>query len=1318
MQNKNPKVTEDEFNQLFLEVIDETLSALGESAKTAIYFHIEQKFSIKRQDIPSRIDAFDHALNTLFGVGSKPLELMLMQRLHAKVKNDCKPMKADDFTFSNYINTVKQEFVTKTKAETTFLPRNTLEQADNEKSSKASSFVDALNLLADPVLIVDQKGTFLFLNVAFEKAMGTAKENWLGKSFLVLPYLSEDSKALGFRNLQLRYKGIQVEPYELEVTNTAGELFHYELNAKNIEYAGQQANLVICRDVTRRKKMEKRLKQYTENLELLVEEKAGKIKESEQKLRAILDASPDALMVFDPEATVLDCNEATVKMFGYGDKSELIGKNGLDLASEKDQQRITEVAENLLMHGGASKNIEYEFITKNGAQFPGEFSLSVIPDDQGKPACFVAVTKDISERKKAHEELLSSEREYRKLAQQIELAQERITYERDKAQTYLDVADVLLLALDPEGNITLLNRKGCSILGCEIEPVLGKNWFDLFVPPEEKTVQLCAHKLRLKGKTSRPEHTENIVVCAGGERRIIGWRHTLVRTRWGEVIGTLSSGEDITEQKMVQEALKESEEKFRGIVENSSDVIMLTRSDASISYLSPAIFELTGYTPEELYVDESQIFHPDDVQKIGATLSRALQGERGSNFQYRVVTKAGETRWVSHSWSPIFEHGKVKLVVSIVRDITEQKRLVNDLQASEERFRAISNSASDAIILVNKEEEVVYWNPAAEKTFGYTEKEAVGKKLPKFIGVPNEYQSYTNIFEQFAQEKLSLKNFELYAWRRNGTDFRIELSLSSILLKEKNCILAVVRDISERKKMEDALKRERDMLENITQNIGAGLTIIDRNYRILWANKYLKRLAPKAENSLCYSVYNHLDNVCPDCGVKKVFEGAAYDAHEYCIRRPNGEAVWSEIIVTPIKDQQGNVTSALELTVDITEKKQLQEKLLEEKNKLEAVTENINAGLLIIDRNYNIIWLNKHGKQIYGDVEQKKCYSTIHHRNSICSNCGVKKVFEGAAIDTRVIELQTPKDVSYQEITVTPMKDKDGNVVAALELAVDITEKKRMQSDLARYSHKLEDLVEQRTQQLKQAQAKLVKSERLVAIGELAGMVGHDLRNPLTSIKGAVYYLKAKYADELDETAKDMLLTIDKSIVYSNKIINDLLEYSRDIHLDLSTANPRMLLKNALALVTVPAGVKIVDFTAETPSLKVDSAKMTRVFLNIIKNAFDAMPNGGVLNVKSKETPEGWEITFTDNGSGMTKETLSKLWTPLFTTKAKGMGFGLAICKRIVTAHGGNISVESEVEKGTQFTITLPIEPKTAPEDNWIYNPPLTMMTNTVKPRR
>jgi len=243
------------------------------------------------------------------------------------------------------------------------------------------------------------------------------------------------------------------------------------------------------------------------------------------------------------------------------------------------------------------------------------------------------------------------------------------------------------------------------------------------------------------------------------------------------------------------------------------------------------------------------------------------------------------------------------------------------------------------------------------------------------------------------------------------------------------------------------------------------------------------------------------------------------------------------------------------------------------------------------------------------------------------------------------------------------------------------------------YAQHLEERVEERTKQLKEAQQQLVKSERLAAIGELAAMIGHDLRNPLTGIAGATYYLKAKCSPKIDSKLKEMFKVIEKDVQYSNKIINDLLEYSRDIKLELNESTPRLMVKEALSAVKIPKKVRVANLSRDKPKMEVDTDKMKRVFVNIIKNAVDAMPKGGKLTIESRKSNGDLEIVFSDTGAGMSEETLRNIFRPLFTTKAKGMGFGLPICKRFVEAHGGKILARSTVGKGSTFIVTLPVQP-------------------------
>ena len=1072
---------------------------------------------------------------------------------------------------------------------------------DKPQKNKANNFVTLLNFIVDPAVIVDEKGHFLVVNDAFTDLTGLSKKEVIGTPFLDISNVTAESKKILLENLVKRMKDLAVEPYEISFTDKIGENRYVEVKAKKISYNGQPADLVLFRDITRRKRNARQLEEYSKKMETLVNEKVKEIKESAQKLgeseekyRKQFEEAFDAIFVADAETgIIIDCNRAASELVGR-EKSELVGEhqrilhpseeiegessrtfkqhlkekegqileakvitkrgeikdvaikaNVFELRGKKlvqgifrdvtEQKKAEEALkesekkyrelingmndtawvigldgnfvdvndaavkvlgysrEELLSMGppDIDNSLTVEQIrdlvkrmpadqiqvfktahtTKDGKTIPVEISSSLVTY-QGKQA-ILSIARDITERKKSEEKLIASEKKYRKLFENLKLAEKQLLEERDRAQNYLDVASVMFVALDTEGRITMLNRKGCEILKCTAEEALGKNWFDYFLPKKVKDNVKKHFHLILAEKANFPPYHENPILAKNGEIHLIGWHNTLLRNREGQVIGTLSSGEDITEWKQAQQALTDSEEKFR----------------------------------------------------------------------------------------------------------------------------AISTYASDAIILLDRKDKVVYWNLAAEKIFGYTKEDAIGKKLNTLVVPSENHKHHLEMLKKLFKNKaqISEKRTEIKALRKDGTEFPIELSAKVLQLKGAQYVLEIIRDVSERKKMEETLAQERDMLEAVTENIGAGLIIISKDYHALWANNFIKQYKGDVEGKLCYATLNTLDAPCPDCGVKKIFEdGVTIDAHEYCSTTIDGNPYWVEIIATPIKD-------------------------------------------------------------------------------------------------------------------------KEGNVIAALELAVDITEKKILQNKLAEYSQKLKKKVEKRTEQLKQTQAKLVKSERLATIGELAAMVGHDLRNPLTGIMGAAYYLKTKHAAEIGAKGREMLETIQKAIDYSNKIVNDLLEYSRDLKLELEETTPKEMLQKALLLFEVQDKIRIIDATEDKPAVKADTEKILRVFDNIIKNAVDAMPDGGTLTIKSRKVKGKLEIAFKDTGTGMSEETLSKLESPLFTTKAKGMGFGLSICRRIVEAHGGKISLESEIGKGTKVTVTISVNPKPVDEveEKWIFSQSMLSATLT-----
>ena len=228
----------------------------------------------------------------------------------------------------------------------------------------------------------------------------------------------------------------------------------------------------------------------------------------------------------------------------------------------------------------------------------------------------------------------------------------------------------------------------------------------------------------------------------------------------------------------------------------------------------------------------------------------------------------------------------------------------------------------------------------------------------------------------------------------------------------------------------------------------------------------------------------------------------------------------------------------------------------------------------------------------------------------------------------------------------------------------------------------------------KMMEERLIKAERLASIGELAGQIGHDLRNPLTGIKGGAYFLKMKGDKLTGADVKKISKWIDNAVEDSNRIISTLIDYASDLQLEISMCTPKSFLSGALLKVQIPDRIEVLDHLLDEPEFFADVGKIENVFARIIVNAVEAMPGKGILEIRSIPRGSNVEITFTDSGVGISADILAKIFSPLTTTKAKGMGLGLAICKRIVDAHGGKIAVESTVGKGTTFAITLPIKPR------------------------
>ena len=246
-----------------------------------------------------------------------------------------------------------------------------------------------------------------------------------------------------------------------------------------------------------------------------------------------------------------------------------------------------------------------------------------------------------------------------------------------------------------------------------------------------------------------------------------------------------------------------------------------------------------------------------------------------------------------------------------------------------------------------------------------------------------------------------------------------------------------------------------------------------------------------------------------------------------------------------------------------------------------------------------------------------------------------------------------------------------------------------METKLENYTRNLEGLVEERTKQLRD-------SERLAAIGATAGMVGHDIRNPLQAITSDVYLAKTELAETQDSEEKknalESLCEIEKNIDYINKIVQDLQDYARPLNPQTEESDIKTIIEKFLTKNGLPKNVKVtVKVEDEARKINADSYYLTRIVYNLVTNSVQAMPKGGKLTIHAYREENLFIITVKDTGVGIPKEIHGKMFTPMFTTKSKGQGFGLPVVKRMTESLGGTVTFESQEGKGTTFTVRLPL---------------------------
>lgn len=290
------------------------------------------------------------------------------------------------------------------------------------------------------------------------------------------------------------------------------------------------------------------------------------------------------------------------------------------------------------------------------------------------------------------------------------------------------------------------------------------------------------------------------------------------------------------------------------------------------------------------------------------------------------------------------------------------------------------------------------------------------------------------------------------------------------------------------------------------------------------------------------------------------------------------------------------------------------------------------------------------------------------------------------------VEVELPgKEDSHRIVEIYTTKIEWQAKPAWLASLRDITHLKQIEQKILQLNRELEAQVNERTRELRQAQEKLLRQERLAALGQLGVSIGHELRGPLGVITNAIFFLKSIDPDASPKK-KEYYSLIEQQVQTAEKIISDLLNFARIKSSDPKPVALPDVLNEVFERFPVPPEVNVVvDLPADLPQILVDQQHLGQVLGNLVLNACQAMPSGGVLTVKAHQVGEEVSIAVQDTGVGISPDNLDRIFEPLFTTKPKGIGLGLAVCKQLIEVNNGRIEVQSQPGVGAVFTVILPV---------------------------
>ncbi|MBK9237167.1 MAG: EAL domain-containing protein [Rhodoferax sp.] len=414
----------------------------------------------------------------------------------------------------------------------------------------------------------------------------------------------------------------------------------------------------------------------------------------------------------------------------------------------------------------------------------------------------------------------------------------------DLEQQYLAIVGVMVMALDRDGRIAMINKKGAQLLGCAESALLGTDWFENFLPADERDSVRRVFDTLMLGQTQLLEHHENYIVNASGQKLILAWNNSLLHDEAGQVVGTLSCAEDITERRAVeqdrlaaQNALRDSEARMRLFFDNVPVGIFVSTRAGKFVYVNAALPRILGYdSPEELItvvnrssIAEAVYVEPGRRQQVIQAFDRSQERWHCTENRYR--RKDGEVIDAILSLGEQYDSATAELrYFGVITDISEGKRMEGELTESREKFRGLSEAAFEAIFISEKG-RCLEQNQRAEQMFGYSAQEALGRPGTDWIAPADRELVIKNMMSGYELP------YEVTALRKDGSTFPATIRGKGMQYKDRVVRVTSLSDITERKQAQDEILRERDFSRAALDSLPGLFYLIDQQGQFLRWNQ-------------------------------------------------------------------------------------------------------------------------------------------------------------------------------------------------------------------------------------------------------------------------------------------------------------------------------------------------------------------------------------------------------------------------------------------------------------------------------------------------